>query len=89
VTFDIFYGAGANRADALALVTAVNAELYSFGYSSLGGIRQDDLPVYIFAFSGVGLPPIEEPPTGVPAPAGIGLFGLGLLGLAWAKRRRA
>jgi type IV pilus assembly protein PilY1 len=89
VTFDIFYGAGANRADALALTTAVSAQLYSFGYSSVGGIRQDDLPVYIFAFSGVGLPPINEPPTGVPAPAGIGLFGLALLGLAWAKRRRA
>ncbi|TQF78958.1 hypothetical protein FK498_08185 [Elioraea sp. Yellowstone] len=84
VTFDIFYGAGANRADALALVTAVSAELYSLGYSSVGGTRQDELPVYVFAFSGVGLPPI-----GVPAPAGLGLFGLALLGLAWAKHRRA
>lgn len=67
-----------------SLVTAVSAELYSLGYSSVGGTRQDELPVYVFAFSGVGLPPI-----GVPAPAGLGLFGLALLGLAWAKHRRA
>jgi type IV pilus assembly protein PilY1 len=45
VTFDIFYGAGANRADALALTTAVSAQLYSFGYSSSGGTRRDDLPI--------------------------------------------
>jgi type IV pilus assembly protein PilY1 len=88
VTFQIYYGAGANRADALALVGAAGVELYSFGQSSgctssPGTSRCDDLPTYIFAFSGVGLPPV------VPAPAALGLFGLGLLGLGLAKRRRA
>jgi len=84
VTFDIYYGAGADRADALALATGVSAEVYSLGYNSDGGGRRDDMPVYVFAFTGVGLPPV----TPVPGPAGLGLFGLALLGLAGAKYRR-
>jgi type IV pilus assembly protein PilY1 len=88
-TFKIYYGAGANRGDALALIGGVNAELYSFGFSSgctgsRVGSRCDDQPVYVFAFGDVGLPPI-----GVPAPAALGLFGLGLLGLGLARRRLA
>lgn len=89
-SFTIFYGAGANRSDALSLISLSGAELYSFGQSSgctgsAFGTRCDNLPTFIFAFDNVGLPPI-----GVPGPAALGLFGLALLGLgAVARRRRA
>jgi type IV pilus assembly protein PilY1 len=83
-TFTIFYGAGADRRDALALIAASGAELYSLGQSSTGGIRGDDLPTFVFAFDNVGLPPV----IGVPAPAALALFGLGLLGLMGARRLR-
>jgi hypothetical protein len=85
VTFQIFYGAGRNEDDADALITAANAELSSYGYNSActGGSTAPctEDPVYIFAFGDVGLPPI-----GVPAPAGLALFGLGLLGLMGVRR---
>jgi len=84
-TFNIFYGAGRDLSDAISLLTQVGAELYSLGQSSVGGVRGDDRPTYIFAFNGVGLPPV----TTVPEPATLGLFGLGLFGLAAARRRRA
>jgi type IV pilus assembly protein PilY1 len=92
-TFTIFYGAGANRGDAIALIGAAGAELYSLGQSSgcgsaTFGTRCDDLPTFVFAFDNVGLPPVEPPP-GVPAPGALGLLGLGLLGLAAVRRRRA
>jgi len=85
-TFTIFYGAGADRADALTLIGAAGAELYSLGQSSgctsTFETRCDDLPTYVFAFDNIGLPPI-----GVPAPAGLALLGIGLLGLAAVRRR--
>ncbi len=85
-TFNIFYGAGANLADALALLSNVGPELYSLGQSNIGGTRADGQPTFIFAFNGVG-GSVVVPPTGVPGPAGLGLLGLGLLGLMAARRR--
>jgi hypothetical protein len=63
-TFNIFYGAGANEADALTLLSLISPELYSLGQSSLGGSRRPDLPTFIFAFNGVGGSIIVPPPDG-------------------------
>lgn len=86
-TLSIFYGAGANEADALALLGAVSPELYSFGQSNGGSGPAEGLPTFIFAFAGVG-GSVVVPPTGVPEPATLGLFGIGLLGLSAVARRR-
>jgi len=85
-SFDIFYGAGANETDALALLGAISPELYSLGQSSSGGVR-NDLPTFVFAFRGVG-GSIVVPPVGVPEPLTLSLFGAGALGAFGAMRRR-
>lgn len=37
----------------------------------------------------VGFQGLGEPPVGTPEPAALGLLGLGVLGLGWARRRRS
>ena len=85
-SFDIFYGAGADRLDALALLSTVSTELYSLGQSNISGARADSLPTYVFAFSGVGGTVVVPPVTTVPEPASLGLMFVGLAGLLVARR---
>lgn len=53
-TFNIYYGAAANEAAALAALDTVNAEVFSLGQSGGPSGVNDDAPTFIFAFGGVG-----------------------------------
>lgn len=97
-TFSIFFGGAANRADALAALGLVGAELYSMGWSGQD-TDQDGLidgtsyvaPTFLFAFSGVGGEVIEPPPPGatIPLPAAGWLLMAGIGALGAMGRRRA
>lgn len=80
--FNIFYGAAASEALALAAIGAEKIELYSLGQSN-GGETTGAPATFIFGFSGVGGTPVE-----VPEPGTLLLSGLGLTAL-WATRRRS
>jgi len=90
ITFDIFYGAAENERLAMAALGAVGAEVYSLGQSSLypelgGAYPNNDGATFIFAFKGVGGTVV--PPTGVPEPATMLLFGSALAGLGFLRKR--
>ena len=54
-------------------------------FSFPGAATQRDVSHYTIAKRAAGTPP---PPTDVPEPAGLALFGVGLLGVGYAVRRR-
>jgi len=92
-TFDIFYGAANNNAEALAALTAVGAQVYVLGYASdgagctgspcVGGAANLSSGTWMFAFAGVGGTPI-----GTPEPASLFLCGGGLLALGTLRLRK-
>jgi hypothetical protein len=82
-SFNIYYGAADNLANAMKALSTIHADVYSLGQSTApGGGANDDAPTFIFAFGGVGtieagttpdnpLLPIVDVGTGVyefPAP---------------------
>lgn len=75
-SFDTVIGAAASPTALLADFGALNVEAYSYTFDN------DFRTTFGYGFVGVGLPPI---PT--PAPATLALMGLGILGLAAARRR--
>jgi type IV pilus assembly protein PilY1 len=96
-TFDIFYGATENEADALAALGIVGAELFSLGQSDCAAEGDTSCTdsatagtpaTYIFAFKGVG-GVIVVPPPGVPEPASLGILGAALAALGLLRRRKA
>lgn len=90
-SFDIFYGAAPTERDALAALSKVGAEVYSFGQSSKDkdGAGGSGLNTFIFAFSGVGGVVVPPPnPSAVPVPAAGWLMLAGLGALAGVCRSR-
>ncbi len=65
-TFSIFYGAAGTEAAALAAMTQIHAEVYSFGQPSTEDGPSLGTPnTFIFAFGGVGGDPLNNPPVAV------------------------
>jgi hypothetical protein len=85
--FSIFYGAASTEAIALAALGSVSAELYSLGQSSASGGGDPVLgtpATFMFGFKGVG----GVVPPGLPGPASLPLFGLGLIAISLIRRRQ-
>lgn len=85
-TFEIFYGAAATEALAIAAIGKEGIELYSLGLNNSTGTPGINDPTFIFGFKGVGGRPIEDNP--VPEPFTLTLMGIGMAGLAATRRRR-
>lgn len=83
--FTTFYGAAGTEADALAALISVGGEIYSFGQPNTVGGPDLGVPnTFIFAFKGVGAPPVGK----VPEPSTLILIGVGLAGVAVLRRKR-
>jgi type IV pilus assembly protein PilY1 len=82
--FNIFYGAGLDESDALALLSLISPELYSLGQSNSGSGAANGLPTFVFAFNGVGGSVVVPP---LPEPGSMLIFASGLIGATFLRRR--
>lgn len=85
-SFTTYYGAAGNETDADAARLAVGAGLYSYGQTSRDPATGTP-NTFIFGFgasNGVFIPPSD-----VPEPLSLALFGIGLAGIGIARRRKA
>jgi len=92
-SFEIFYGGAKTEVDALTALSAVDAEVFSFGQIAGDpfGLGLDDASgnpsnTFIFGFAGVGGTPVP-PPSPIPVPA-TGLLLLSGMGMLFAGKRR-
>lgn len=81
IDFTTFIGAADSVSALLSDFSTLDVEAYSYTFD-------DDGPTaFGYGFVGLGLPPID-PPGEVPEPGMLGLFGLGVIGMGLARRRR-
>lgn len=84
VEFSIFYGGAESESGALSALGTIGAELFSLGQWS-GDPTGGGPATYLFAFTGVGgtpVIPMAEPTVAL-------LFGIGLAGLGFSRRKKA
>lgn len=88
-SFDIFYGAADNEADAFAALSTDSVEVYALGLASNGpgGAPNYNGATWAFGFAGVGGTALP-PPSTTPEPSSILLVASGLLGGITTIRRR-
>ena len=94
ISFSVFYGAALDELSALTALSALGAEVFALGESTLAsGGPATGSGTFFFGFKGVGgtplPPPTEPPPTAVPEPSSLAMFGVsGLLVIGWRMGRR-